>query len=153
MTAKVQSYDAFFLHKKNGKVLPVKCRHILTILDSPTTYGLNKKKIIEEYIKNGETVGSEGQTRNAVVLQILKNDYSRIRYWQRNALWRIQIYEELNDVLRKNILNFCQKLNDGSIRDGLQRSNANGYQLEIHSTIDTTLFFGTIQEAIVFLSE
>ena len=145
------SYDAYFIHS-NSKILPVKFRHIVSILDSPRTFGVDKKEIVEQYIKNGETVGSEGKTRNSIILDLLKKDFVRIRYWARNALWRIQIFETLdgNEKLQKNILKFCKGLKDGSIRDLLQRSNS--YHVAVHDTKEQSLFAGPVSEAIEFLS-
>ena len=52
-----------------------------------------------------------------------------------------------------SILYFLQQIKQGTLRDFLKRSAHPYYQVEIHDTKDSSLFKGSINEAIEFVRE
>jgi len=83
---------------------------IVTIVNDPALFNLTTKDIESRFAKYNETVGWEGYARNEIILELLKQNWTRLRFFQRSGSWRIQIFEELNDVLRQNILNVVKIL-------------------------------------------
>ena len=138
-------FDAFFISPK-GKIIPVPVRHIVAIAKNPEMFGLTLDEIKEIYAKHKEAVGWEGYARNEIILDLLKNEWIRIRFFNRSGTWRIQIFEDLNGLLKKNILKFCQEIKKGNITNSMHRTA--DPNIEIHNTREDSLFIGTLDEAI-----
>ena len=138
-------FDAFFISPQ-GDIIPVPVRHIVAIANKPETFGLTGHKIKEVYAKYKEAVGWEGYARNEIILELLKNNWVRIRFFIRSGTWRIQIFEELNELLKNNILKFCQEIKCGNISNLMDRTAEPN--IEIHNTKDRSLVNGTLDEII-----
>ena len=118
-------------------------------------FGMTKSDIEKIYQKHDEDIGWEGYARNEIILGLLKPpvNFVRIRYATRSGTWRIQIYEEMNSTVCLSIIYFLRQIKKGAIRDLLERSAYPYYNVEIHTSIDTTLFAGKVDEGIRFAEE
>jgi len=158
---KSKNYNAFFIKPtkpqswRTPKIIAVPDRHIVEICRNPKSFGLEKSEIEKIYKRYNENIGWEGYARNEIILSILKPpvNFARIRYNQTQGCWRIQIYEEMNTTICTSILYFFKQVKKGAIRDLLKRSSYPYYNVEIHTTIDTTLFVGKVDEGIEFVEE
>ena len=139
------NYDAFFISPK-GKIIPVPVRHILAIAEEPGLFGLTADKIAKTYAKHKEEVGWEGYARNEIILDLLKDDWVRIRFFNRSGTWRVQIFEELNELLRKSILKFCSEIKTGNITNVMRRTS--DPNIEIHNTKEESIVGGTLDEVL-----
>lgn len=146
----VMRYDAFFI-SPTGKFIPVLDRHIVKVIQDPKAFGWTSDGIVAMYKKHHESVGFEGYARNEIILDLLKKDWVRLRFFERAGAWRLQIHEEMNSNVRKNIRNFCHKVKQGYIVNMMHR-NADP-QIEIHDTLENTLFLGALKEGIEFLKQ
>ena len=140
-------YDAFFISPK-GEIVPVPVRHIVAIAKDPKLFGLTVENIKEVYARHKEDVGWEGYARNEIILDLLKKEWVRLRFSSRSGTWRLQIFEELNDNLKKNILKFCKEVKNGNITNLMHRTA--DPNIEIHDTNEEILFLGTLDEAIEY---
>ena len=75
-----------------GKTTDVPITHIQSILDNPADFGLTKDGVREVYEKYGERVGTEGEARGAVMTDLMKLGWIRIRHIPRQDRWTIQTY-------------------------------------------------------------
>jgi len=143
-------YNAFFI-SPNGEIEPVPHRHILTIAEDPQLFGLTVDDIKTVYKKHKEDVGWEGYARNEIILDLLKKDWVRLRFTTKSGTWRLQIHEELNEKLKKNILGFCQKIKKGEITNSVHRTA--DPQIEIHDTNENIIFNESLDDSIKFLTK
>ena len=141
-------YNAFFISPES-EIIPVPDRHIVTIVYEPELFSLTTKEIESRFAKHNEPVGMEGYARNEIILDLLKQNWIRLRFFLRNGSWRIQIFEELNDTLKKNILHFCNEVEKGKVRSSIPRTAPPN--IEIHNTVEETIFSGSLKEAVQFL--
>ena len=142
-------YNAFFISPK-GKIIPVPDRHVVTISKNPELFDLTVDHIKTVYKKHKEDVGWEGHARNEIILDLLKNDWIRLRFFSRGGTWRLQIHEELNENLKKNILGFCQEVKKGNITNSIHRTA--DPQIEIHNTTEDTILLDSLDNTIQFLN-
>ena len=142
-------YNAFFISPK-GKMVPVPDRHVVAIANDPKLFGLTVNHIKTVYKKHKEDVGWEGDARNEIILELLKKDWVRLRFSTRGGTWRLQIHEELNNRLKKNILSFCQEIKKGNITNAIDRTA--DPQIEIHDTNEERIFIDSLDETIQFLN-
>lgn len=140
-------YNAFFISPKGG-IVPVPERHIVALIKEPELFGTTIGKLRLAYRRHKEQFGFEGHARNEIILDLLTKDWVRLRFFTRAGSWRLQIHEELNDTLKKNILKFCREVDKGNISDFSQRNAPP--QIEIHNTLEESLFLGSLTEAIRF---
>jgi hypothetical protein len=82
----------------SGKLLPLDDLHIDEIIKSPETFGLTQQKIEETYEKYHETLGKEGEAREELMRDIIKDGWIRIRYYKNAALYSIQVNTLDKDV-------------------------------------------------------
>jgi len=141
-------YDAFFISPK-GEIKEVPIRHIVAIVKEPKFFGLTIEYVKTVFKKHNEEVGWEGYARNEIILDLLKDDWIRLRFFAKSGTWRLQIHEELNDNLQSNILKFCQEIKKGEITNSMHRTA--DPQIEIHNTKENSLFKGSLDESIEFL--
>jgi len=141
-------YDAFFISPA-GEIIPVPVRHIVAIAKDPGLFELTDDYIKRIYKKHNENVGWEGYARNEIILDLLKKNWVRLRFFCRSGTWRLQIFNELNDTLQNNILVFCREVKKGNICNFMQRSS--DPNIEIHNTAESSIFIGTLDENIDFL--
>ena len=138
-------YDAFFITPQ-GKIVPVPIRHIVKIVKDPALFGMTTAEIEPIFAQYHESIGTEGKARNEIILTLLKQNWIRLRFEPAIAAWRIQLFETLNEQLKKNILGFLVELQNGNI-------NNNQYELtnpdiEIHNTLHQTIISGPLTTAM-----
>lgn len=75
-----------------GVKIEVSTKHINSILKNPKLYGLKKSDILKTYAKHGERIGTEGEARGEIMIDLMKRGWLRIRYIPRNDMWTIQTY-------------------------------------------------------------
>ena len=143
-------YNAFFISPK-GKVIPVPDRHVVTISKNPELFDLTVDHIKTVYKKHKEDVGWEGHARNEIILELLEKQWVRLRFFTKGGTWRLQIHEELNDKLKKNILGFCQEIREGNITNLMHRTA--DPHIEIHDTNGERILLDSLDHTIMFLGE
>lgn len=141
-------FDAFFISRES-EIIPVPDRHIVAIVNEPELFGLTMDEISKRFAKHKETIGWEGYARNEIILELLENNWTRLRFFQVSGTWRVQIFEELNATLRTNILHFCKELKKGKVKSAFPRTAPPNIQ--IHNTKKETFFTGSLKEAVKFL--
>jgi len=146
----IMRYDAFFISPE-GKILAVPDRHIVRIIKDPNLFGLTLDHINAVYKKFNEDVGWEGYARNEIILNLLKIDWVRLRFFIRSGTWRLQIHEELNETLKNSILIFCQELKKGNVTNQMPRTS--DPHIEIHDTKENIISNNSLDETIKFLPQ
>ena len=142
-------YDAFFITPKR-EIVAVPDRHIIAIINDPKFFGLTLNHIKIVCKKHNEDLGWEGYARNEIILDLLKTDWVRLRFFIRSGTWRIQIYEELNETLKKSILVFCRGLKKGDVTSQMPRTG--DPHIEIHNTNENIILNSSLDETIEFLT-
>ena len=145
----VMVFDAFFISPES-EIIPVPDRHIVAIVNEPDLFGLTMEEISKRFAKHKETIGWEGYARNEIILELLETNWTRLRVFMRNGTWRLQVFTELNDTIKENILHFCKELKKGKVKSTMPRSAPPN--IEIHNTKKETIFTGSLKEAIKFLA-
>ena len=94
-------YEAYFL-SPDGRVLPVEFKHICTIVDNCSTFGITIKWVKSIYKKHGEPLYSENRAREEIIRELLKAGWVRIRYVPGEDSFTIQVFK-LNNRIKANI--------------------------------------------------
>lgn len=89
--------EAFFISPDNGFFDLSKnnvSNHIGLIINNPEKLGVTTNYIQSVYEKYNEKTGTEGNAREEIILEIVKNGWIRGRhYLGRNDYWSINVYE------------------------------------------------------------
>ena len=81
--------NMFWISPK-GEILSVGTKHIDMIINSPETFGLTKEQIQQVFQKHNEPMGSEGNAREELMADLLKQGWIRIRKYRRPDFWSVQ---------------------------------------------------------------
>ena len=80
---------AFFISPE-GRVLPVESvSHIALVTMNPETFGLTRSEIEKVYARHGEALGHEGQAREEILVELVKQGWIWIRAYP-NSCWSVQ---------------------------------------------------------------
>lgn len=106
--------EAYWL-SPHSKIIPVKMKHIRTILDEPETFGLSREFVMGEFDQFHEKYGFEGFAREAIMLDLLRRGWIRVRFLPKYFIWRFQIWclREKEFLLLRNLVGEI-KLNEPS---------------------------------------
>ena len=140
-------YDAFFI-SPDGEIIGVPDRHVLLISKEPETFGLTREHVEKIYAKHKENVGWEGYARNEIILDLLKKGWTRLRFELTSGTWGIQIFEELDADLLKNISGFLAKVSNGEVKSCWKRNAPPN--IAIRDTRKSVFFNGTLKDAVTF---
>jgi hypothetical protein len=140
-------YDAFFI-SPDGEVVGVPNRHVLLISQEPETFGLTSGEIEKVYKKHKETVGWEGYARNEIILGLLKKNWIRLRFEPTSGTWGIQIFEEPNETLLRNIGVFLAMARKGDVKSQWKRKGLPN--IAIRDTRGNVYVNGRLKDAVKF---
>ena len=65
----------------HGKAIRVSTNHIRAVIGNPESYGYTKEKIEKIYKNHGEKVGTEGDAREEIVLDLVRRGWIRMRQY------------------------------------------------------------------------
>lgn len=85
----------------SGKIIDVGTNHIDVVIKNPKIFGLTDEKIKATYEKYGESMGSEGQAREELIIGLVKKDWVRVRRY-RNQGYSVNIgrmSKKMKDIL------------------------------------------------------
>jgi len=77
----------------DGKVIPVKLKHVDVVNSNPSKFKLTLDKIKSVYKKHKEPFGHEGYARDEIMTDLVKREWIRLRYYDRYDTWTVQIYK------------------------------------------------------------
>jgi len=80
---------AFFI-SPYGDIIVSHEKHINIIISNPEKFGITTDYIIDTYKKYNEKIGTEGQAREEIILNLVNQGWIRLRYY-RNQYWTINI--------------------------------------------------------------
>ena len=90
----------------SGVTTPIITRHIHDIIGNPEKFGLTDKYVRSIYKKHKERIGQEGDAREEIMIELMKNGWIRCRQLLRGSItWTIQCYM-FNKKSTKMILNW-----------------------------------------------
>jgi hypothetical protein len=91
-----------------GTVIPLTAdRHIIEIIENPEKFGLTTKEIEAVYKKHKEPIGTEGNAREEIMAELIKQGWGRVRYISRNDAFIYQIFV-LNKRQKENIYDWAK---------------------------------------------
>jgi hypothetical protein len=100
-------YDAYFV-SPYGDVIPISTdRHIHEIMAYPEKFGLTTKEIEAIYKKHKEPMGTEGNAREEIMADLIKQGWGRVRYISKNDAFIYQIFI-LNKRQKENIYDWAK---------------------------------------------
>jgi len=103
---------------RRGKLFDIGSKkHIMYILESPETFGLTPEHVRQVYIDFNEKFGFEGKAREALIKEVSKNGWIRVRHYVRpRDYWSIQYDRyDLREKDLKNLVAFLM-LDKGIMR-------------------------------------
>ncbi len=68
----------------------------------PQSFGLTRNHVEAAYLRNGETIGTEGSARTALIAQAVERGFIRVRLYK-NSRWSITL-NDLNDRMTGRLL-------------------------------------------------
>jgi hypothetical protein len=146
-----------------GEVLPVATNHIDIVIKHPEKFGLTTKKIEDVYDRYEERMGSEGDAREEIILELLNKGFIRIRRYKNQYSLNIGkmskkvkdiLYDWANKLINKGINGMKEKdvympIKILGFKDHFSRS------LTIKEVAEDALFEGTesfdIENAVVIV--
>ncbi len=84
--------EAFWI-LPDDQIICVPRTHIQTVIDNPHLFNLSSDYIVSKYAMENEELGVEGRAREQIILELLKDNYIRIRYYPRKSSWTINVNE------------------------------------------------------------
>jgi hypothetical protein len=69
--------------KRGQKYIDVDTKHINTVLEHPESFGLTRESILDIYNEFGEKPGQEGDAREKIILELVKEGWLRVRHYTR----------------------------------------------------------------------
>src|SRR3972149_7713607 len=96
-------FNAYWISPR-GEIIGTDVKHINYIWNNPSVFRLTKKYIESVYKKFKEKFGQEGNAREEIMLELLKQGWLRARFTD-NRGWIIQAYF-LNKRDKDNIWDF-----------------------------------------------
>lgn len=84
-----------------GEVVDVSTNHIDVVIKNPSKFGLTLRKIQDIYERHGEQLGKEGNAREEIILDLVKQGWIRVRRY-RNQGYSINIgkmSKKVKDIL------------------------------------------------------
>jgi len=91
-----------------GEVLPVSTNHIDIIIKNPKKFGLTTEKIEKIYADHNERMGSEGDAREEIILELLKHNWIRIRRY-RNQGYSVNV-DKMTKKIKDTLFDWANKL-------------------------------------------
>lgn len=83
-----------------GQVLPVATNHIDIVIKHPKKFGYTTEKIEEIYARHEERMGSEGNAREEIIIDLLKKGFIRIRRYKNAYSLNIgRMSKKVKDIL------------------------------------------------------
>ena len=105
-----------------GQIIEVELNHIDTVIKYPAKFGLTKKEIEKIHKKHKEKVGQEGNAREAIIVDLIKSGWIRIRKYKNHwsiTVFRLTsrvIYSFANKILKKGLFGFKEKDKYASVK-------------------------------------
>jgi hypothetical protein len=99
-------YQAYWIDPY-GSIIPLTAnRHIHEIINNPEKFNLTTKEIAAVYKRKKERIGSEGEAREEIMFNLIKNGWGRIRYINQKDSFIIQVFN-LNHQQKENIYDWA----------------------------------------------
>lgn len=90
-----------------GTVIPLTAdRHIHEIMEHPEKFGLTTKEINAVYKKHKEKIGTEGNAREEIMAELIKQGWGRVRYIIRDDSFTVQVFK-LNKTQKENLYDWA----------------------------------------------
>jgi hypothetical protein len=134
-----------------GEVLPVATNHIDIVIKNPKKFGYTTEKIQDIYDRYEERMGSEGDAREEIIIDLLKKGFIRIRRYKNQYSLNVgKMTKKVKDIL----FDWANKLLNTGIagqkeRDKYMPINIQGFtdhfnrSLTIKEIAEDALFEGT----------
>lgn len=104
------NYKAYWIHIC-GEIVPVQTTHIAEVIKAPTHFGYTRERIDAEYSVFHEPIGHEGNARQSIMLDLIKNHgWIRVRYTPRYDSWVVEL-NVLSDTVRLLLVCFFSNPN------------------------------------------
>lgn len=85
--------------------------HIQFVIDHPDLFSVSLEDLRQSYVKNNETWGSEGSTRDEAICELVKQGWTRVRRYSSDYSVNVPV---LNDHHRAILSRFaCMLLKEG----------------------------------------
>ncbi len=84
--------EAFWI-LPDGQIIIVPRTHIQTVIENPFLFNLSSNYIVSKYEMENEELGVEGKAREQIILELIQDNYIRIRYYPRRSSWTINVHE------------------------------------------------------------
>ena len=84
--------EAYWISPR-GKIIKVETTHIDIIIDHPDYFGYSLQDIKNIYDRYNEELGSEGQAREQILLNLFKHGWIRIRKYSRPDKWSVNVFQ------------------------------------------------------------
>ena len=112
-------YVAYWL-SPYGDIIPLTAdRHINEIWDNPDKFGVTEKELQAVYKKHKEKRGSEGNAREEIMSNLIKQGWTRIRYISTNDSFTVQVFD-LDNRTKENVYDWAKvAAKDGSKYTGV----------------------------------
>ena len=100
-------YTAYWI-SPYGDVMPLTAdRHINEIWENPEKFGLTLKEIEKIFKKHKERRGSEGNAREEIMTDLIRQGWGRVRYISSGDSFTVQVWA-LNDTQKENIYDWAK---------------------------------------------
>lgn len=87
----MKSSEAYWISPR-GKIIDIDRKHIDAVISNPKLFGLSTDDIKKIHNKHGEKIGIEGHARGEIMLSLMKQGWTRVRYFGRNDMWQFQTF-------------------------------------------------------------
>lgn len=116
---------------KRGEIIEVATNHIDVVIKNPSKFGYSMEKIAEVYERHGEELGSEGQAREEIILDLVSQGWVRIRRYK-NQGYSVNI-GKMTKKMKDVLFDWANKILNTGIRGVVEKDrympvNIQGFQ-------------------------
>lgn len=127
-----------------GTVIPLTTdRHIHEIMSAPDKFGLTTKEIAAVYKKYKEPIGTEGNAREAIMADLIKQGWGRVRYITRDDSFTVQVFK-LDKTQKENLYDWAGL----AVKNGGAKKDTGITVMEIKPGGDT--LYGTLGDVLKY---
>ena len=97
----IRSRNEGFWISPKSEVLQIKTTHIDTVISMPEKFGMTRQEIDDIYTKHGEQIGIEGEAREEIIVDLVRQGWIRVRQYPSKG-WSINIgrmTKKIKDIL------------------------------------------------------
>lgn len=136
-------FRAGFWISPHGKAIPVDKDHIRTVITRPEVFGLTLEEIQRIYDEEGESLYTEGDAREKIIVSLVTKGWIRVRNYsgkRSGDFWSLNV-ARISDRIKERITDFFQDLfPNGGYDDVVIDSLAGQKRMSVNDIVRFKLF-------------